>query len=229
MEQLPIYISAAFILTTFLTLLFFLKASHYSRLVITIILCWLILQMAIGLSGFYTITSGIPPRIALLIGPPIFLIIGLLLTKAGRTFIDGLSIRTLTLLHVVRIPVEVILLMLFLHKLVPQEMTFEGRNFDILCGLTAPFIYYFGFIKQSLGRNVILVWSIICLLLLLNIVATAILSAPFAFQRFGFNQPNVALLYFPFIWLPGFIVPVVLFSHLVSITRLITDRNIASI
>jgi hypothetical protein len=100
-------------------------------------------------------------------------------------------------------------------------MTFEGRNFDIFSGLTAPVIYYSGFIKKRLGKNVILLWNFICLGLLINIVVNAILSAPFPFQMFAFDQPNIAILYFPFVWLPGCVVPLVLLSHLATIRQLL--------
>jgi hypothetical protein len=76
-----------------------------------------------------------------------------------------------------------------------------------------------------LNRGVLLAWNFACLLLLANIVLTAILSAPFDFQKFGFDQPNIALFYFPFIWLPCFIVPVALFAHLVSIRKLISTKK----
>jgi hypothetical protein len=105
-------------------------------------------------------------------------------------------------------------------------MTFEGRNFDILAGLTAPVVAYFGFVKSRLSNRFMVMWNVISLLLLLNIVINAILSAPFRFQQFAFDQPNIAVMYFPFVWLPCFIVPVVLFSHLVLIKRLLKDRNI---
>ena len=65
----------------------------------------------------------------------------------------------------------------------------------------------------------------IALGLLLNIVFIAIFSAPFSFQKFAFEQPNIAVLFFPFSWLPAFIVPVVLFCHLASIRQLIKHRN----
>ena len=100
-------------------------------------------------------------------------------------------------------------------------MTFEGRNFDILSGISAPFIYYIAFRKETYNKWVLLVWNIICLILLINIVSIAILSAPFAFQRFGLDQPNIAVLYFPYIWLPACMVPVVLLSHLASIRLLL--------
>jgi hypothetical protein len=61
---------------------------------------------------------------------------------------------------------------------------------------------------------------VICLGLLINIVSNAILSAPFPFQQFAFDQPNIAVLYFPFIWLPCCVVPLVLLSHLAAIRQL---------
>ncbi len=104
-------------------------------------------------------------------------------------------------------------------------MTFEGNNFDIFSGLTAPLVYYFGFNKEMMNRNIILAWNIICLGLLLNVVITGILSAPTPFQQIAMDQPNIALLHFPFNWLPC-LVPLVLFAHLVSIRQLIRNRSV---
>jgi hypothetical protein len=55
---------------------------------------------------------------------------------------------------------------------------------------------------------------------LFNIVLTAILPAPLPIQQLAFDQPKIAVMYFPFVYLPGFIVPIVLFSHLVSLKKL---------
>jgi hypothetical protein len=193
--------------------------------VIFLLVLWLVLQGLISLTGFYTVSNTIPPRFILLVLPPLVVIATLFFTLKGKVFIDSLDIKTLTLLHTIRIAVEIILFLVFLQKGIPGIMTFEGRNFDIISGLTAPFIYYFGFIKKQLNEKIIAAWNIVCLVLLINIVITAILSAPFAFQKLAFEQPNVAILYFPFVWLPCCIVPIVLFSHLVAIRRFITNRK----
>jgi hypothetical protein len=112
--------------------------------------------------------------------------------------------------------------MLSTHKLIPELMTFAGRNFDILSGLTAPIIYFVCFKNSQLkNRKLLLIWNFICLGLLLNIVINALLAAPFPFQQFAFDQPNVAILYFPFTWLPCFIVMIVLYSHLAAIRQLV--------
>jgi hypothetical protein len=225
MENLPLYISVVFILTTLLTVWFFYKAANKSKAVLFILFGWLVLQAIIGLTGFYTVTNTLPPRFALLVLPPNLFIIFLFLSKRGRSFLDGLDVKMLTLLHIVRIPVELVLLWLFLYKMVPERMTFEGRNFDIISGITAPIVYYLGFVKNKLSSRMILVWNFICLALLFNIVITAILSAPVVFQRFDFDQPNIGVFYFPFNWLPGCIVPLVLLSHLAVIRNLLIGRR----
>ena len=223
MENLPVYIHLIFILTTGVTLFFLYKAANDSRRLIWVLLGWLAIHMVLALNGFYKNTSQIPPRFLLLLLPPLLLIAILFATRSGRRYLNSFETRYLTLLHVVRAPVELVLLMLSVHKVVPELMTFEGRNFDIISGCTAPLIYYYGFVKKRLGTRILVLWNFICLLLLFNIVTHAILSAPFPFQQLAFAQPNIAVFYFPFVWLPGFIVPAVFFAHLVTIRKLLTN------
>ena len=220
MDQVPMYVSLVLVLTTLLGAFIFYSATKNSRQSLMIILIWLAIQSAIALTGLYQVTKESLPWPILMSAPPMLLIIGMFMSKKGTHFIDGLNLKYLTLLHIIRIPVEIVLYWLCFYKTVPVLMTFEGRNFDILSGSAAPLIYYFGFIKKSISKKVILVWNFICIGLLLNIVINAILSIPLPFQKFGFDQPNIAVLYFPFVWLPCFIVPVVLFAHLSAIRLL---------
>jgi hypothetical protein len=223
MEHLPLYIYVVFMATTLLGLGLLYKAINYSKAIIAI-LAWLGLQAVVSLTGFYTVTDTAPPRFGLLLIPPVIFIAILFLTMKGKAAIDSFNVKTLTLSHIVRIPVELTLYWLFLHKALPGIMTFEGRNFDILCGLTAPIVYYFGYVKNIFGKKVLIAWNIVCLLLLANIVFIAVLSAPYPSQKFGFEQPNIALFYFPFIWLPCFLVPGVLFAHLAALRRLMISK-----
>jgi hypothetical protein len=225
MENLPLYISIFFVLTTSLSLFIFNKATNHSKPPLLIILFLIVAQTFLSLNYFYTITDTIPPRFILLIAPPLLLMFILFSTSWGKRFLNNLNIKYLTLLHVVRFPVELVLFWLFLHGAVPEIMTFEGRNLDILAGLSAPVVYYFGFVKKRMNNITLLVWNFICLALLFNIVIHAILSAPSPFQQLAFNQPNVAVLYFPFVLLPACIVPLVLFSHLVSIRSLLVPKS----
>jgi hypothetical protein len=221
MNQLPLYIPVIFILTTALTVFIFLKAHHKAAKSFLFLAGWLLLQALLALNGFYLSASQGVPTFFLLIIPPVLVITILFLVKSGRSFIDQLDIKMLTLIHIIRVPVELVLYGLFANNLVPKAMTFEGRNLDILAGLSAPLVYYWGFVKNRISVRFILIWNMICLGLLLNIIIIAILSLPLPFRQFGQDLPEMALVYFPFIWLPCCIVPIILFSHLAAIRQLV--------
>lgn len=235
-NDLPVYISLIFGLTTLVTLFMFYKVVINSndelirKSALKIILgltIWLVIQAILTLQNFYNSnTNSLPPRIFLFGVLPTFIsIIILFITPKGRRIIDSLSLKHYSLLNIVRIPVEFVLWWLFIHKCVPQLMTFEGRNFDIIAGITAPFIAYFGFSKEKISKRLILAWNIICLGLLINIGVNGFLSAPSPLQKLAFDQPNIALLYFPFSWLVSFIVPIVLLGHLTSIKQLLKTKH----
>ncbi|AEI51377.1 hypothetical protein [Runella slithyformis] len=226
MANIPFYVYATFGITLFSTLYLFYRAIPKSNGFIVLISIWLLVQSIIGILGFYTITNTMPPRFQLLLLPPLVFTMVQFSTKKGKAFIDSLDLKILTIIHIVRIPVEIVLYWLFVSKAVPELVTFEGRNFDIISGISAPFIYYFGFVKQKIGKPILIAWNIICLGLLLNIVINGMLSAPTPFQQFGLEQPNIAVLHFPFMFLPACIVPIILFSHLSSIRQLVFNKSL---
>jgi hypothetical protein len=227
METLPFYVTAVFVLSTLFTIGILFRAfsrvrpaGFASRLIAFLLPFWMVITAVLAIGGFYAQMEARPPRVIVFGVLPAVLLIAAYFILFRNGFLDRLSLQTLTWLHVVRIPVEFGLLMLFQHGLIPQEMTFEGRNFDILSGITAVIIAFIGFRGGRINRPLLIVWNLFALALLINIVSVAILSFPTPFQRFGFEQPNVGVAYFPFIWLPTIIVPAVLFAHLVALFQL---------
>lgn len=214
-------ISSAFICIVFTTVFIFYIASCKNKKALFTILVVLLLQGTLAYYSFYSAQPLVPSKIPLVVAPSFIILFFALFSRAGQRLVGVINLSKLTLLHTIRIPVEIILYVLCLQKAIPIEMTFEGRNFDILAGITAPIIYYFTFVKNKLGRASLLIWNIVSLLLLINIIATAVLSLELPFQQFGIEQANHAILFFPFIWLPSVVVPLVFFSHLVAIKRLL--------
>ena len=223
MQNLPLYVSAIFIATTIYAVFMFVKAANGNRWVLYFLVSWLALHAAVASTGFYTTTHGLPPRFTLTIGPAVLLIILLSVTVKGKQFLDSLNLHSLTLLHVVRVPVEIVLFLLYGHNAVPKAMTFEGSNLDILSGVTALLMFFIN--RKDINKRLLLAWNIICLGLLLNIVIIAVLAAPFDFQQIAFDQPNIAVLYFPFVWLPACVVPLVMVGHLAAIRQLVHKRQ----
>lgn len=194
------------------------QTRRFSILLIT----YLIVQSIVTFSGFYrTNLDSLPPRFVLAVLPAVLIIISLFISKRGKNFLMSLDLQKLTFLSVVRIPVELSLLSLFVYKAIPIEMTFEGFNYDIISGITAIIISWFAFKNHSIRKFLLWIWNIAALALLITIVIISIFSTPTSFQVFGIDQPNIAILNFPYVLLPGFIVPVVFFTHLASIYQLI--------
>lgn len=218
------FTSIGFVLTTIATLWFLYKASKNVK-VLAGVLLWMLIVGLLGWSGFYRNTEAFPPRFFYLLGPVLLFILLLFLSKKGHAFVDTLDIKWLTLLHTVRIPVEIILHYIFVAGLIPELMTYTGYNYDILSGLTAPIIFFAVFIKKWMGKKTLLIWNVICLALLLNILTIAVLSAQTPFQKLAFEQPNIGVAYFPFVWLPTVIVPIVMISHLAAIRQLSTFKK----
>jgi hypothetical protein len=234
LSNVPITVSILFILTAILTLILFVNSflaitpKSVQRKTLWVLLVWLVVQTGLTFRGaYYGTTDVLPPRILLFgVLPTILAMVLLLKTKSGRKFSDHLSLKQLTLLSVVRVPVEIVLWMLFLNHTIPDIMTFEGWNFDILAGITAPLIVYFG-IKQKTRKTLLIAWNIVGIVMLTWIVVIATLASPFPLQQLAFDQPNIAILYFPFSLLPTFVVPVVYFSHLASLRLLLKKPKIA--
>lgn len=220
MPELPIHIPLVFMATTLLALILFYWATR-SRWLLIIALALGTAQGVLSYQGFFFAPEAIPPRILFVIMPAVILILIAFTTRAGRLFMDGINMERYTWLHIVRIPVELVILWLSLEQLMPESMSFEGRNFDIFSGITAPIIAYWGLRKGKIGKGGLLAWNVLCLMLVLQVVVTGVFSAPSPFQQLDFDQPNVGVLYFPYVWLPGIIVPMVIFGHLAAIRRLV--------
>jgi 4-amino-4-deoxy-L-arabinose transferase-like glycosyltransferase len=225
MNYLPLPIVVFFLGVTALALFLFGRAVRGSKSAIVVSVAWMVLQSAVALSGFYLFTNTVPPHFILAVAPPIILIAGLFLTQAGRSFVDRMDLKWCILVHTIRIFVEVTLYWLFLYKQVPALMTFEAGNLDILAGLTVPFVWW-AFNTGKIGRRGLFIWNALGLLSVLNALGRAMLSAPFRFQRLAFDQPTVAILHFPFVLLPAFIVPAVLLCHFAVFRKLTSPMSL---
>jgi hypothetical protein len=225
MTELPVGMRGLFLFTTVLTLSLLYRATRNSRTSVVVSILWMAFVAATALTGFYRATGTLPPHLLLALAPPLIVIATLFLNDRGRRFVDRMNLKWLILLHFIRVLVEINLFWLYLHKQVPRLLTFEGGNLDILSGLTAPLIYW-AYETGRIQRRGLLIWNSLCFLALMNAVGRALLSAPFRFQMFGFSQPTIAILSFPYVMLPAFIVPAVLLSHLSIYRRLLSHTGL---
>ncbi len=228
LPNIPIYVYIFFLVCVVFTTLLFeciirdsTLTKKQSNMVFGGLLLYMVIQGALAYNLFFMQNlDAMPPRGMFNLIIPFGIIAILFFTEKGKAFIDSLSMKSLTILSLVRIPMEFILYWLFLSGGIPEIMTFAGANFDIFAGITAILMLLFAFRNKAINKKMLIAWNSISLVLILTIVTLSVLSLPFPIQQLGLDQPNVAVLYFPFIWLPGVIVPFVIFSHLASLRQL---------
>ena len=138
----------------------------------------------------------------------------------GARLAAGTSLGAIVVLQAFRIPVELMLHRLHTEGIVPVQMTYVGRNFDILTGISGLLLGAWLLSGRPVPRQVVLAWNVLGLALLANIVTTAVLSTPVPFRRFLDQPPHTLPSTFPFVWLPSFLVQVALGSHLLVFRQL---------
>lgn len=211
-------INIIFILCCIFSIALFYFSNNKPKRITAIIIIWSIIHSILAYVGFYLNAEAMPPRFSLILVPSLALII-YSLTRKSDWIIKNRNTKISTFLHTVRIPVELVLIQLFFLELIPELMTYEGRNYDILAGITAPIIGLL-YLKKRINKKIMIVWNIIGLIMILFILINGILSAELPIQQFAFDQPNVAVNYFPFVLLPATIVPLVLWTHLSDLIML---------
>jgi hypothetical protein len=168
---------------------------------------WLGVLAVLASRGMF---DDLPPPVA---GVPVFAVIVVAqIVPSGRRFCDRLPLVTLTYLHLVRAGVEFCLFGLAMDHMLPVELTFAGGNFDIAVGFTAPLFGNLGFPGGRPARGPLIIWNLVALGFLVHIVG----------QVVGVH-PHV-IFEWPWIWLPGFVVPIVAGAHVITLRRLIAPN-----
>lgn len=206
-----VYLS--FLLILFIALILFYFGTGKNRKVLLSFLLWQIIIGTLTLFHIFEQRPGI--FIAVIIGTVLLTIFSLSNIKTAE-----LKSELLLSIHVLRIPVELVLYQLYLQHKVPLSMTFKGINFDIVMGISALILLvYILLSEKKINRTFFVAWNIIGIGFLLFIVAIAILSSPLPLQQFAFDQPNIAVLAFPYCLLPSGVVPIVLMAHLLLLRK----------
>ncbi len=186
---------------------------------------WLIISAGISFSGTLLDFTVTPPRMLLILIPAVLAIIYISSSSRVNSLLDVIPPEWLVYIQSFRILMEFLLWIMFAAGVIPVQMTFEGLNYDILAGLSAPLIAYYALSSGKWPQIVALLWNFAGFLLVLNITIISILSVPGPLRQFMYEPANTMVAYFPFVWIPAFIVPFAILMHVLSIKQLIRGRN----
>lgn len=137
------------------------------------------------------------------------------LSPLGRR-LSSLPLRLLIGFQAFRVLVELLLHQGAVEGVIPPQLSWSGRNLDIIAGLVA---VPTGLWADRLPKAALWLFNLLGVGLLLNVIGVAILSMPTPFQQFEPANTFVAAL--PFIWLPTGLVTVALLGHVLLTRRLL--------
>jgi hypothetical protein len=168
--------------------------------------------------------EALPPRLGLAIMAPLPVILIVAFSKTGTALLKLAPPQWTIFMQSFRVLVELLILFAFLAGKMPVQMSLEGRNFDVLTGVLAFPVGYFCFVKKSWPRGVAILFNILGIVLLLNVLVVAVLSMPGPLRHFMNEPANTLVAGFPYIVLPGILVPIAYSMHIFSLRQLLSKQ-----
>lgn len=185
------------------------------------LLVWTALISILSIAGITSNFGILPFNFAPVLLVPLITILWITFSGKMKHLLPLVPRQHIVRLQVFRVFVELVLWAMVIDNLIPIQMSFEDRNLDVLTGLTAPLAAWL----IGSNRKALVVWNILGLALLVNIVGTALLSMPTPFRVFHNEPANTIVLSFPFIFLPGLLVPLAYGLHALSLRQLALERK----
>jgi len=182
---------------------------------------WLLVTLAAAASGLLRRFEAVPPPFAALVLAVIALGVAIPCSPVGTRLVRGLPLWVLVASQVYRFPLELVMHRAYVEGVMPVQMSYSGRNYDIVTGITAGLLGWW-LARRSVPRWTVAAWNVLGLALLMNVVGIAIASTPL-FRAFGDDRLNTFVAYPPFVWLPAVLVTAALAGHILVWRKLRLD------
>jgi len=184
---------------------------------------WMTATWAAAASGILRDWDRTPPPFAFLVLGVVVVSLALSFSTVGTRIAQQIPIWVLVAAQSFRLPLEVAMHALVDRGIMPVQMSYSGRNFDIVTGAAAVIVAVL--VKAGTGgRGLVAAWNVLGLGLLVNVVTVAIVSTP-RIRYFGDQQVVTFVTYTPFVWLPAVLVLAALAGHLVIFRALLRQSS----
>lgn len=202
----------------------FSKTSKAKSKKLILVICLLLWQLYIFTLGQTDILSSyeLPPRFAIFLIGPAFLFTGIFIYKnRNNRWLHHIPMRWLVYLQSFRILVETLFVFSVAEGILHTNVTIEGYNLDIILGFTAPIVAYLAFNKNIISKKMVIAWNYLGLAVLASVIFV-FLSSVFLPEIYGSNNSLMSLKFtnYPYTLIAGFLMPVAVFMHVLSIVQL---------
>lgn len=189
-----------------------MNSSPSIRPLVLVVLGWLAAAVLVGATG---VAAHARPLVPLMIlGPVVAWVVAYRRSPTWRARVDALPLAGLIGLHVARAPIGLGLLLAYQRGLLPAAFAIKAGWGDLAVGLAA--IAAAGAARTPTPPRWLTAWN----LLGVADIAVAVGTAQYLFVVAREPLLTAGAPHLPFILLPGFIVPVVLVTHVAIAARL---------
>lgn len=197
------------------------KNKRKKTLLVSSLITWQLYIFAVASSGALE-NFDFPPRFVLFLIGPAFLFTGIFIYKnRNYTWIQDIPLQWLIYYQTFRIAVEVLLTLTASAGILHSNVTIQGFNYDMIFAFTAPFVAFFLFQKKPYKRKIIIFWNYLGLTVIASIIFLFITTI-YAPHIYG-DETNLISTDFgkyPYVLIPGFLMPSAVFIHILSIVQL---------
>jgi hypothetical protein len=179
---------------------------------------WMAITLWVSAAGVLRHFDRQPPPMLFLVAAVFALAGWLAFSWIGDLVVRHTSWVALVGLQGFRLPLELLMHRAYVEGIMPVQMSYSGRSFDIVTGATA-IVLALALARMPVPRWVIAVWNVLGTVLLVNILVIAIASMPM-FHWFGMDRLNVWVADPPFVWLPAVLVLTAVAGHLLMFRKL---------
>ena len=202
------------------------KSQKKKRLLILGLIVWLAYNYFMGSSGVLR-TFELPPRFVLFIIFPAFLFTGIFIYQnRNNKWVQNLNPKNLTYLQSFRILVETLFVYAVAANVLHENVTIEGYNFDMIFGFSAPIVAFLVFRTRPYLTNWLKLWNYLGLVVLASVIFVFFTTIYFP-GLYGSADRLMPLEFteFPYIMVAGFLMPLAVFMHILSIVHLNKTRE----
>jgi hypothetical protein len=200
------------------------EAGIHGTIALALAALWLAVTSTLASRGVLHFDA--PPTMAGLIAATFALVIGFSFSRAGTRLTMQLPLAALVGFQGFRVAVELLMHQAYKQGLMPVQMSYSGRNFDIISGATALLLGVW-LATGHRSMRIIALWNLLGIGLLANILIVALLSAPTPLRVFTNEPANVWITQSPWVWLPTVMVAMAVLGHVAVYRRLRAEHAAA--
>lgn len=180
------------------------------------------ISLTAGASGKLSEFDRLPPP---MVGFFLFLIaaaFGIAFSRFGTLLVKHTPMALLIGFQGFRILAEAVIYAGLREGIAPVQMSFEGYNFDILTGVTAPIVAVLLWKREN--RTLAYAWNMLGVATLVVIAFIAFTSMPLPIRIF--DQLNLWVTRAPHVMLPGVLVVAAMTGHILAFRKLATEGRV---